>query len=181
MDFDILYAIQNLRCGFLDTLMVLLTNIVGSYGYLWIAVAAVLCIFKKTRRTGITVLVSYILVFLVGQFVLKDLIARVRPCIIDQSVELLVSRPTSYSCPSTHTAWSFGAATAIFLYHKRAGIAAFVLAAIIGFSRLYLFVHFPTDVLAGVVLGIAAGFGAYYLVRFVSGKISEKKHAGKAA
>ena len=181
MDFSILYAIQKLRCEFLDSFMVLLTNIVGSYGYLWLAVAAVLCIFKRTRKSGIAVLISYVLVFLAGQFVLKDLIARVRPCVIDQTVELLIKRPTSYSCPSTHTAWSFGAATAIFLHHRKAGIAAFVLAAVIGFSRLYLFVHFPTDVLAGIVLGVAAGIAAYYIVRFVSNKIGAKKKTAKEA
>lgn len=174
MEFDILYAIQNIRCQFLDGLFVTLTDIVGSYGYLWLAVGALLCVFKKTRKCGFAVLLSYALVFVTGQFVLKDWIARVRPCNIDTAVELLVARPSSYSCPSTHTAWSFAAATAIFMDRKKWGIGAFVLATLIGFSRMYLFVHFPTDVLVGVVLGVAAGIGAVYIVRLISKQIDKK-------
>ena len=177
MDFSILYAIQNLRCDFLDQTMVALTKVVGSYGYLWLAVAVLLCIFRKTRKAGVAVLISYALVFAVGQFVLKDLIARPRPCHLDETVELLVSRPSSYSCPSTHTAWSFAAATAILMNHKKLGIAALAVAVVIGFSRMYLFVHFPTDVLCGLVLGVLSGFAAVKLVNFVSKKIASRKAA----
>ena len=177
MDFSILYAIQNLRCDFLDQFMLILTQIVGSYGYLWLAVGAVLCVFRKTRRTGIAVLISYALVFAAGQFVLKDLIARARPCHLDETVELLVSRPSSYSCPSTHTGWSFAAATAIFMNHRKWGVAALALAAVIGFSRMYLFVHFPTDVLCGLALGVLSGIVAVKLTRFAAKKIASGKKA----
>ena len=176
IDFDILHAIQHLRGDFLDTVMVALTNIVGSYGYLWIAVGVIMCIFKKTRKCGAAVLVSYIFVYLGGNLLLKDLIARPRPCHIEQSVELLVKRPSSYSCPSTHTAWSFGAATAICMeLKKKWGIPAMILAALIGFSRMYLFVHFPSDVLFGAVLGVVFGIAASLLVRFVCDKYSDNK------
>ena len=66
----------------------------------------------------------------------------------------MVKRPTSYSCPSTHTAWAFAAATSIYLYLKKPGIIVLIIAAIMSFSRMYLFVHFPTDVLFGVILGV---------------------------
>lgn len=171
LEMNIMYAIQHLRCGFLDSLMVGLTTIVGSYGYLWVAVGALMCFFKKTRKAGAAVLISYAFVYLGGNLLLKDWIARPRPCHIDETIELLVKRPSSFSCPSTHTAWSFGAATAIAMeLKKKWGIPVCVLAAVIGFSRLYLFVHFPTDVLFGVALGIAFGIAAAYIVRFVSGK-----------
>ena len=101
------------------------------------------------------VLLSYGLVFLVGQYGLKDLIARPRPCHLDQTVELLVKRPSSYSCPSTHTAWAFAAAASVWMYFKKPGAVLLAVAALIGFSRMYLFVHFPTDVLFGAVLGAA--------------------------
>ncbi len=173
MDFDILYAIQNLRCPFMDSLILGLTWLVGDYGHLWAIVGGVMLFFKKTRKCGIVMLISYALVFLGGQFVLKDLIARERPCVLDQTVELIVARKTSYSCPSTHTAWAFAAATSVFLHFKKWGIGLFAVATLIGFSRLYLFMHFPTDVLFGAVLGVAFAVGAYYLVKAVAGKVGK--------
>lgn len=119
-------------------------------------------------------LVSYGLVFLTGQLILKDLIARPRPCHIDEAIELIVKKPSSFSCPSTHSAWAFAAATAIFMHHKKAGIGVYVLAAIIGFSRLYLFVHFPTDVLFGAVLGALCGLASVKLVNFVWKKVTKQ-------
>ena len=175
MDFDILYAIQNLRCEFLDKFILGLTSLVGDYGQLWAVVGAVMLFFKKTRKCGIVMLISYALVFIGGQFVLKDLIARERPCVIDQTVELIVDLKTSYSCPSTHTAWAFAAATSVFLHFKKWGIGLFVVAAVIGFSRLYLFMHFPTDVLFGAALGAAFAVGAYYLVRVITKKRVKEK------
>lgn len=154
MDFSILYAIQAMHSPALDQIMLVITKIMGSIGQIWLFVALGMIIFKKTRKMGICVLLSYILVLLVGHVCLKDLIARPRPCHIDESIKLLVERPTSYSCPSTHTAWAFAGATSIYLYLKRAGIIAFIIAAVMGFSRMYLFVHFPTDVLFGIVLGV---------------------------
>ena len=155
MDFSILYAIQGMRSPALDSVVLALTSVMGAYGQIWLIVGAAMCAFKKTRSCGIAVLISYVLVYAVGQFALKDLIARPRPCHLDEAVELIVKRPSSYSCPSTHTAWAFAAATSVFLFFRKPGIALMAVAALIGFSRLYLFVHFPTDVLLGAALGIA--------------------------
>lgn len=174
MDFSILYAIQSLRTDFLDSAILKLTDFVGSYGEIWLIAAAVMLTNRKTRRCAYTMVLSYLIVFGLGQFVLKDLVARVRPCQIDTAVTLLVERPTSYSFPSTHTAWAFAAATSVFLHHKKVGIAVFVLAALIAFSRLYLFVHFPSDVLGGIVLGVLAALIAKKIVTIVEAKIPDK-------
>ena len=165
MEFSFLYAIP--RTAVLDSFFLAVTNIAGSYGQLWVIVAAVLMVFKKTRKAGVAVLFAYAAVFLIGQYGLKNLISRPRPCQIDLDFTLLVSRPSSSSFPSTHSAWAFGAATAIFMQHKKAGVAAFIAAALIAFSRLYLFLHFPTDVLAGIALGIALGV----LANWITGRI----------
>ena len=159
MEFSLLYAIP--RTAFLDSFFLAVTRIAGSYGQLWVIVAALLLIFKKTRKAGASVLIAYLAVLLIGELALKHLVTRLRPCQIDQAFALLLERPTSSSFPSTHTAWAFAAATAIFLRYKKAGIAAFVAAALIAFSRLYLFLHFPTDVLFGIALGIALGVLAH--------------------
>ncbi len=169
MEFSFLYAIP--RSSLLDAFFLGVTKIAGSYGQLWVAIALLLLIFKRTRRAGISLLIAYVGVFLLGQYVLKTLISRPRPCQIDTAFPLLVSRPSSSSFPSTHSAWAFGGATAIFLRHKKAGIAAYVVAVLIGFSRLYLFLHFPTDVLFGALMGVALGFVADRLTAFGEKKL----------
>ena len=118
MEFSFLYAIP--RTTLLDSFFLGLTKIAGSYGQLWVIVAALLLIFKKTRKAGVSVLIAYLAVFLIGQLALKNLFSRPRPCQIDEAFALLVARPSSSSFPSTHSAWAFGAATAIFRQHHDA-------------------------------------------------------------
>ena len=163
MELSFLYAIP--RTEILDRIVLLITTIAGSYGQLWLIVGVALLFFRKTRKTGIAVLISYVGVLLLGQFLLKNLFDRPRPCHVDQAFALLVKRPSSSSFPSTHSAWSFAAATAIFMNYRKIGIVVFVVAALIAFSRLYLFLHFPTDVLAGIVMGILWGVIAVTAVR----------------
>lgn len=174
IDFNILYFIQdNLTCGFLDFLMPKVT-LLGDYGVFWILIAVVLLIIKKHRKTGVAVAVALILTLLVGNALLKNVIARDRPCWIDTSVALLIGVPSDYSFPSGHSMASFAAAVALLHYHKRVGVAALVLAAIIALSRLYLFVHFPTDVIAGTLIGIGLAIAAIAITEKITGCI--KKH-----
>lgn len=161
MEFSILYSIT--RTDFLDSFFLTLTSIVGSYGQLFLIAGILLTVFKKTRKTGMALLLLYFGVLIFGQLIFKNLFSRPRPCQIDQTFALLIARPTSSSFPSTHSAWAFGAATVIFMNYRKAGIAAFILAGIIAFSRLYLFMHFPTDVLFGIILGIILGIAAVKL------------------
>ena len=158
MELSFLYAIP--RSPALDGFFLAVTRVAGSYGQLWLILAALLLVFRRTRRAGAAMLISYVAVFLLGQLLLKHLISRPRPCHVDQAFALLVSRPSSSSFPSTHSAWAFAGATALFMSHRKAGAAAFACAALIAFSRLYLFLHFPTDVLFGIALGMALGVAA---------------------
>ena len=163
MEFSFLYAIP--RTEVLDSFFLGLTRVAGSYGQLWLIIAALLLIFKKTRKAGISVLIAYLAVYLLGQIVLKHLVSRPRPCQIDQAFAMLVARPSSSSFPSTHSAWAFGAATAIFMRHRKLGAAAYAVAALIAFSRLYMFLHFPTDVLFGAAMGMALGVLAHWIMK----------------
>ena len=108
-------------------------------------------------NAAIAVIAGLIVGVIIGNILLKNLIARERPCWINETVQMLISTPQDYSFPSGHTLSSFVAATIIMHHDKRLGIAAYVFASIIAFSRLYLYVHFPTDILAGALLGIIIG------------------------
>ena len=173
MEFSILYGIP--RTELLDSFFLIVTNIAGSYGQLWVVVGLALLIPKRTRRTGIAVLVSYAGVYIFDQLILKNLFARPRPCQIDRAFAMIVDRPSSSSFPSTHSAWAFAAATAIFMKYKKAGIATFVAAGLIAFSRMYLFLHFPTDVLCGIIFGIILGIAADKICDVMANRIRKNR------
>lgn len=153
LDFSVLYFIQeHIRTPFLDAVASFLSAAFNG-GLLWFVLCAWLLVFRKTRPAGVMVLMAMGITFLVGEFGMKNVFCRLRPCDIDAGISLAVKNPTSYSFPSGHTGSSFAAATALFLWNKKWGVPALVLAFIIGISRMYLFVHFPTDVLVGAILG----------------------------
>ena len=118
---------------------------------------------KKYRKCGLQVAVAMLLTFIVGNLILKNMIHRDRPCWIDPSITLLVKSPSDFSFPSGHSMNGFTASVSILLCDKKLGIAAVILAAAIAFSRLYNFVHFPTDVIAGIVIGIVSALFVNYL------------------
>lgn len=155
MELNILYAIQALRNPELDRIMTLIfSTIVGDKGQIWVYLGIVLFLFPKSRKCGAAILLSYLLSYFVADNLLKELIARPRPCAVDETVELLVKRSTSYSCPSVHSAIGFASAGSLYLYNKKAGVVALVFALLVAFSRLYFFVHYPSDVIFGAIIGI---------------------------
>jgi len=165
LDFSVLYALQDVRSELLDKIMVFITHL-GDGGYVWIAAGAALLLFsKKYRRQGVSVLLGLILGTLVGNTIIKPLVARPRPCWLDTTVQLAVKAPGSYSFPSGHTMSSVIAAAVLWRTDRRMGWPAVVLAALIALSRMYLFVHFPTDVLAAVAIGIPLSYAADYTTR----------------
>ena len=151
-EFDWLYALQKIHNPVLDRVMAILSDM-GNAGIFWILLSVALMIIKRTRPTGCQMMLSIIITFVIGNLILKNAVMRVRPCQIDETVALLVAVPGDYSFPSGHSMNGFTAATALFYNNKKLGIPALVLATLIAFSRLYNFVHFPTDVLFGIVLG----------------------------
>lgn len=171
-EFALLDWIQlHLRSGLGDVLWPAISSL-GNAGAVWIALALVLLIFRRTRRLGLYVGAALLLDLVFCNLILKPLVARPRPYAVDPSVQLLIAAPTDFSFPSGHTASSFAAASALYFGKSRLWIPALVLACAIAFSRLYLYVHYPTDVLAGAVLGIACGFAAVKLIEYI-----KKPHA----
>ncbi len=147
----------------LDGPMVAIT-LLATHAALWFILAFVMTCSRSWRSTGMAVIVSIALAYVVTDLLLKPLIDRPRPFeILDLS--LIVDPPTTASFPSGHAASSFAAAVCILLRDRRAGIAAVTFACLVGLSRIYLGVHWPTDVIAGAVVGILCAFAATYLVK----------------
>ena len=157
LDFQILDWIQLIRFDLLDSFMIFITKL-GDEGIIWIVLGLLLCLKKKYRPYGLMVLGALICGLLIGNWTLKPLFARLRPFQIREGVELLIAPPSGFSFPSGHTRSSFEAAFVIWYMDKRAGVAALILAALITFSRMYLYVHFPTDILGGIALGAFHAF-----------------------
>lgn len=146
----------HLRCDFLDAVMPWISRICD-HGEIWILLAAVLLLLRKHRWTGMSLSFALILDLICCNIVLKPLVGRIRPFLVNTAVELLTAPPADASFPSGHTAASFAAVFALRASGSPLWKPALVLAAGIAFSRLYLYVHWPTDVLGGILVGAAAG------------------------
>lgn len=167
-EFSILDAIQNLHTPLLDSFFTTVTWFGRDF---WIMLGIFLLFFRRTRVCGICMLSGLLVGALITNVTIKPLVARDRPCWINDTVQLLVSNPRDYSFPSGHSQASFVSAMAIYQNHRKWGIAAFVFAAFIAFSRLYLYVHFPTDVAVGILIGLVVG---YFTSRFVKTWIQKR-------
>ena len=158
IEIQILDWIQNLRSPAGDILMPVITSL-GNAGIIWIALTIVLLIFPKTRKTGAVLTAALILDVILCNGMIKNIVARMRPYDRNPVVELLIQGPGDYSFPSGHTAASFAAVSALYFGGERyLWKPALVLAVLIAFSRLYLYVHYPTDVLGGFLLGMLCGY-----------------------
>ena len=145
-----------MRSEFMDAVLSAVSTL-GNLGAIWIAAALLFVSTRKYRVTGLTMLAALLAGAIIGNVILKPLVARTRPCDVNMAVELLLPRPKDFSFPSGHTLSSFAAATVIFLRDRRLGTAAVITACVMSFSRLYLYVHYPSDVLAGALIGVAVG------------------------
>ncbi|MEE0858569.1 MAG: phosphatase PAP2 family protein [Acutalibacteraceae bacterium] len=171
-DFPILYFIQdNIVSPILNGIMVFVSAI-GEGGAIWVLTSLFMIFFRKTRTCGILMLCAMAFCYVTGDLLAKNLFCRIRPCYQDMSVEMLVNRPNSYSFPSGHSSSSFAAASTAFYFNKKIGIPALFLAGLVAFSRLYLFVHFPSDVITGILWGI---FGAILTI-FIYKKFFDKNN-----
>ena len=181
-DFSVLNWIQEtLRCGFLDTLSLILSYITTS-GIIWIAAGVIMLFFRKTRAAGIILLAALAAVFLTGDVLLKHIVNRPRPFTVNTDIVLLLRAPSGASFPSTHSGLA-AAATTVLLAKKRAfGIAALVLTICIAFSRMYLYFHYPTDVLCGLLLGVLCGLLVLWIAKKTNleNRLTNKNGAAKA-
>lgn len=167
LDGNILLWIQeNLRAEWLTPVMQFITKL-GGLGKIWIAISLVLLCFKKTRRAGAAGLLGLLFSLLVNNMILKNLFARTRPYEVVDGLILIGNRATDFSFPSGHTGSSFAAAVAIFktLGKGRARWLLIVFAALMAFTRLYIGIHFPTDILGGLITGTLCGLAAAAVIK----------------
>ena len=163
VDYNILLLIADkLRGGVLDPVMTVL-SLMGNGGAVWIETAVLLLFFRKTRRAGVAMLLALAAGYVIGNLCIKELVMRPRPFVTHSDLTALLDPGDPWSFPSGHALSSFAAATALWCFHKKTGVLALVLAALIAFSRLYASVHYPTEVLAGMIIGIALAHAASFL------------------
>ncbi len=185
IDFFFLHLIQNhvVRESLTPALKVFTT--IGNAGMIWILIGILLVINKRTRKVGVVFLIFLAIEHYGVNTTIKHYVNRPRPFIQDSTVPLLIKAPTSTSFPSGHTSSSFFSATFLYRYKKYLGVPAILLAVIIAFSRMYFFVHFPTDVLVGMIEGILLGIiGSFVLHLVLNRPIKTKidqKRAARAA
>lgn len=137
----------------------------GNGGWFWITLSVLLLIPKKTRKVGVTALIALAIGAIITNVFLKNIVARTRPYEVIDGLLLLVGKQSDFSFPSGHSCASFAAAMAYYkMSPKQYGIPALVLAGLISFSRLYVGVHYPTDVIAGIMIGILSGWLAFWIM-----------------
>ncbi len=179
LDGSILLFIQeHIRCDALTPVMKLASRL-GDGGMIWILIALVLLVIPKTRRCGFDMALCLVIASVVNNLVIKNLVARPRPFLTFPELELLVKPLMSYSFPSGHTCSSFAAAFALaFGFRGKGGGWAYLGAALIALSRIYVGIHYPTDIIAGAAVGTLCAWGVCTLShRFIKGDlIIKRKH-----
>ena len=187
IDRDILLYVQdNIRSGFLDKIFPNITHL-GDAGVFWLVLTAILLCFKKTRKAGVFSLGALLGSVLINNAILKNAIGRTRPYELIDSLKLIGKAASDPSFPSGHTAASFASCTAILPNVKKRWWAPLILMAVlISFSRIYIGIHYPSDVVAGfasgVILGIAANvIGNKVITRWEKRKAPEEAETAAVA
>lgn len=165
---------NNMHSYIMDKTMIIITSL-GDGGTIWIIIALLLMVNKKYRKMSFILLGALLLSAVLGEGILKHLIQRIRPSAYIPANDLLIAKPLSYSFPSGHSASSFAGALVLSNYFRKWKLLFFCLAFLIAFSRLYLYVHYPTDVIAGIILGLICGKASIVLSQYIIGRIDKNE------
>ena len=165
----------HVRCGLLDPFMEVYTQL-GNTGLLFIALGLALLLFRSTRKAGFSALCAMLIGLVVVNFTIKPLAARDRPWLVIENFVNLVPEKDPNSFPSGHTNAAFAFAVAVCMAASRRWmkITAVCMAVAMGLSRLYVGVHFPSDVLAGALIGSLCGLSGAWAVKTVWGRLEPR-------
>lgn len=156
IDISILDSIQQgARCRLGDIFFSIITEF-GDGGILWICIGIMMLFTKKTRTAGIVLLFALAFTSSLGVLIIKPAVCRLRPFVLTSFENVFIPHPGGFSFPSGHTVTSVAAAVCIYKADRRTGSVAIVLAALVAYSRMYFYVHYPTDVLAGLIIGMTS-------------------------
>lgn len=174
LDGNLLLWIQEyIRNDFLTPVFKGITHL-GDEGYVWIAIAVVLLFVKNYRKVGLMVGGSLLGSLFFNNMLIKNIVARPRPYRMLEELTILIPEPGEFSFPSGHTSSSFAAGVVLYLMlPKKYGIPAMVLAFLIGISRLYVGVHYPTDVLGGMVMGTLLAVATVKIAGVIEKKVKK--------
>ncbi len=165
----LLFIQQSLKNTFFDFIMPIVT-LLAEGGIIPIAISVLLMCFKKTRKNGFKMALALSLGLIIGNLCLKPLVARIRPYEAIEGVRLLVSTKSDFSFPSGHTLASFECAGVVALNYRKYAFVSILLACVVAFSRIYIGVHYPTDVLAGALMGTLFAYAGHTAVERVIGQ-----------
>ena len=175
----LLFVQEHIRQGWLNRIVVFITKL-GDVGFFWIALTLVLFCIAKTRKTGIMCLTSIGIIHIVNNLIIKNLVGRVRPYDAIRELQALVPPLRDSSFPSGHSACSFAVAVVVFRnLPKKIGVPVLVLAFLISLSRIYVGVHYPTDVVCGAIFGTLSALAAEFIVKHFAKKMESKKSGGE--
>ena len=138
---------------YLDIIMPI-TTVMGNLGVIWILIAIILILDKQYRVVGNSIILTLIISTIVGEGIIKHIVRRIRPCNKLENINSIGLKPKSYSFPSGHTLSSFAAAEMLSIYFTQYKLVFMLIAFLIALSRLYLYVHYPTDVISGIIIGV---------------------------
>ena len=159
MDAPLVEFIQRFQSASVNRIMIFFSEI-NNIGLIWIILSLILILKNETRHLGIIILLSLIVTSILGEGILKNIIKRPRPYISYDNIKLLIPPPSSYSFPSGHVSSSFAVFGVFYFLNLRYKWPIFIVAFLISFSRIYLGVHYLTDILGGIILG----GGVYYII-----------------
>ena len=160
----LLWIQENLRADWLTPVVKGITYL-GEAGWFWIALTILLLCLPKTRKIGLCMAVALIFDLLSVNLFIKNLFMRTRPYEMIDGLTRLVGEQSDFSFPSGHTAASFAASVVLLLRApKKLSVPMFILAILISLSRLYVGVHYPTDILGGALIGSLCAFAAVFVV-----------------
>ena len=145
-----------------DRIMPIIT-MMGNLGIIWLVISSLMLLKGEDRIIGIGVILALMLTTIIGEGIIKHIVRRNRP-FQENEEEVLINRPITYSFPSGHTASSFAALAVLLQMNGKLGLILSPIATLIAFSRVYLKVHYPTDVIFGMFLGVTCGISVVYLL-----------------